>query len=510
MLKIIDNFLNKITMYRLVLYFLLLLILVAMIFGFLGILPYNPLMLLASTLAILVVCYAVNTIFAYVFDAPTNVESLYITALILALIITPPESFSDIQYLIFIAWAAVWAMASKYILAIGKKHIFNPAAFAVVLTALTINQSASWWVSTLYMTPFILIGGLLITRKIKRFDLVLTFIFFSLVATSITHANVPLELPRIIWNSFVTSPLLFFAFVMLTEPLTTPPTKHLRMGYGAIVGAIFDPMVHIGPLFSTPELALVFGNIYSYIVSPKKKLILRLKEKIKVARDTYDFSFETDEDEFAFRPGQYFEWTLAHAHPDNRGNRRYFTIASTPVEEEIRMGVKFYPEPSSFKQALFNLKPGGRIVASQLSGDFTLPHNKKIKLCFIAGGIGVTPFESIITHMLERKQKRDVVMFYSNRTIDDIAYKNTFDKAESELGVRTIHVLSEEHDIPSDWSGEKGFINETMIKNKMPDYKDRMYFISGPHGMVEAFKDTLSQMGIPKSHIKVDFFPGFV
>ena len=342
MLRIIDNLLNKITMYRLVLYFLILLIVVATAFGFLKILPIDPLMLLFSTLALLAICLIVNYLFSKIFEAPTNVESAYITALILALIITPPPSFSDVPYLVFIFWAAVWAMASKYIITIGKKHIFNPAAFAVVLTALTINQSASWWVSNPSLTPLIFVGGLLITRKIKRFDLVLTFIFVSLLATGIMHANTPLMLPKIIWSSLYTSPLLFFAFFMLTEPLTTPPTKHLRMGYGAIVGAIFDPMVHLGGLYSTPELALCVGNIFSYIVSPKKKLLLLLKEKSKVAKDTYDFSFDSDEDEFEFHPGQYLEWTLAHVHPDSRGNRRYFTIASTPVEEEIRIGVKFY------------------------------------------------------------------------------------------------------------------------------------------------------------------------
>ncbi len=510
MIRLIDNLLNRITMYRLVLYFLIILIAVAMLFGFLGILPYSPLMLLSSTLLLLVVCLVINLIFSKVFEAPTNVESAYITALILTLIITPPTSFNDFQYLIFIFWAGLWAMASKYIVAIGKKHLFNPAAFAVMLTALTINQSASWWIGTTPMMPFVLVGGLLITRKIKRFDLVLSFVLASLVATAILHANVPLEIPKILWSSILTSPLLFFSFIMLTEPLTTPPTKHLRMGYGVLVGAIFDPMIHIGNLFSTPELALVFGNVFSYIVSPKKKLMLRLKEKIKVAKDTYDFSFDSDDDEFEFHPGQYFEWTLPHKRPDTRGNRRYFTIASTPVEEEVRIGVKFYPESSSFKKALFNMQPGDKIVASQLSGDFTLPHNKSIKLCFIAGGIGVTPFESMLTHMLERKQHRDIVVFYSNKTREDIAYANTFKRAEQELGVKTINVLSEESSVPVGWTGEKGFINTEMLKRLMPDYKNRMYFISGPHAMVTSFQDTLSKMGIPKSNIKVDFFPGFV
>ena len=94
---------------------------------------------------------------------PTNVESTYISALILALIITPLQSYNDLW---FLGWAAVLAMASKYILGIKGKHLFNPVAFAVALTYFTINQSASWWVGNATMLPFVLVGGLLVVRKI--------------------------------------------------------------------------------------------------------------------------------------------------------------------------------------------------------------------------------------------------------------------------------------------------------------------------------------------------------
>ncbi len=509
MFKIIDNLLNKITMYRLVLYFLVFLLLVSLVFSFIGILPYNPLMLLLSTVLILAVCWVMNYIFSYVFNAPTNIESLYITAFILIFIITPPESFTDFKYLMFIFWTALWAMASKYIFAIGKKHIFNPAAFSVAITAITLGQSASWWVGTGVMLPFVLIGGFLITRKIRREDLVYTFIIVSLLVSVLIHANGFADIWKFASQAIKNSPLFFFAFVMLTEPLTTPPTKSLRMGYGALVGAVFDPMIHFGIVYSTPELALLLGNVYSYIVSPKIKLLLRFKEKTLIANDTYDFSFTSDRDEVPFRPGQYLEWTLEHNNPDSRGNRRYFTIASSPIEEEIHIGIKFYPKPSSFKIALFNMKPNDTIMASQLSGDFTMPKDKNKKLCFIAGGIGVTPFESMISYMLKRDQKRDIVMFYSNKTPDDIAYIDTFEKARADIGIKTVYAISEVNSIPVDWAVARGFITAEMIIKEVPDYRDRLFYISGPHGMVTAFQDTLSKLKVDKSQIKTDFFPGF-
>ncbi|MBY0376655.1 RnfABCDGE type electron transport complex subunit D, partial [Patescibacteria group bacterium] len=441
---------------------------------------------------------------------PTNVESVYITALILALIITPPVSFHDTYYLLFILWASVWAMASKYIFAIGKKHIFNPAAFAVALTAFTINQSASWWVGTTIMLPYVLVGGLLITRKIKRFSLVIPFIITSLIGAVILHSHALIDIPKVAWNTLLTSPIFFFAFIMLTEPLTTPPTQRLRALYGGLVGGIFDPLIHLGPVFSTPELSLIIGNIFSYLVSPKEKLILRLKDKIKIAKDTYNFIFESDRNKFNFKAGQYLEWTLPHRKPDNRGNRRYFTIASAPEESEIKIGVKFYPKSSTFKNALLEMQKGDTVVASQLSGDFTLPKDLSKKICFIAGGIGVTPFESIVSSLLATKEKRDVVMFYANNSFEDISYMSTFDRAQTELGIKTIYALSSAEKIPEGWPGEKGFVTADMIKNKMPDWRERMYYISGPHAMVTAFEDTLKKMGIPSLHIKIDFFPGFV
>ncbi len=497
-------------MYRLVLYFLFSLVIIASMFSYLSILHYDPSMLLLSTAIILLVCFVVNWVFSKAFNAPTNNESLYITALILALIVSPPESFNDLSYFFFILWVAIWAMASKYIIAIGKKHIFNPVAVAVVITAFSINQSASWWISTTAMTPFILIGGLLIVRKIRRFDMVLSFICVSILGTVVSRFSEISQVPQLIWDSLVSSPTLFFAFVMLTEPLTTPPTKNLRMYYGAIVGALFDPMIRIGSVYSTPELALVVGNLFSYIVSPKEKYMLKLKEKKEIADNVYDFSFEADKTDFAFKPGQYLEWTLEHEKSDNRGNRRYFTIASSPIEEYLRMGVKFYPNSSSFKKTLLSMKPGDVVVASQRAGDFTMPENKDAKLCFIAGGIGVTPFESMTNYMLTKKQKRDIVMFYSCRTDKDIAYRETFEQARKELGMNTVYVLSEENSIPANWDGEKGFVTAEMIKKHLPDFKERTFYISGPHIMVTIFEETLSKMGVPGSHIKTDFFPGFV
>ncbi len=509
MINFIDNLLNKITMYRIVLYVLLFMVAGGLILSYFGILPFSPIMFILGAIFITLVCLISNTIFSAVLGVPTNVESVYITALILILVISPAKDFVDLSYWGFLFWASVWSMASKYIFSIGKKHIFNPVAFAIALTALTINQSASWWVGTLVMAPFVIIGGFLITRKVRRFDMVLSFFAVALALIVIVQAFDLNSGLNIAFRAIFNSPLLFFGFIMLTEPLTTPPTRILRIIYGAVCGLLFPPFIHIGSFFSSPELSLLIGNIFSYIVSPKQKMLLVLKEKIKIAQNTYEFVFSTDRP-FYFKPGQYLEWTLGHKWPDSRGNRRYFTIASSPTEKELKMGIKFYPEGSSFKNKLLNMKVGkDTIIASQLAGEFVLPKDQNKKLVFMAGGIGVTPFRSMIKYLIDMKQERDIVMFYSNRTPADIAYEDIFNQAAVELGAKIIYAITDPLPPGEIWHGKTGFVDAKMVKIEVPDYLDRYYYLSGTHGMVETFEKMLLGMGVKSSHINKDFFPGF-
>ncbi len=364
MLTWIDDILNRITMYRLVLYYLATLLIAAFAISFFGGLPYDPASLALSTAIIFGVCWITNWISARIFDAVTNVESVYITALILALIIAPATTtnYTGIGFLIF---ASVWAMASKYLFAIGKKHIFNPAAFAVALSALVINQSAVWWVGgNFWLLPIVLVGGLMIVRKLQRFDLVGSFAIATFVTVIATTAAG--DYGTAVTQTLLHSSFFFFAFVMLTEPLTAPADKTMRIAYGALVGFLFAPNVHIGSFYLSPELALLIGNVFAYAVSPKGRFMLTLASVQESAQDVYNFVFSSDR-KIAFAPGQYMEWTLAHRNYDDRGNRRYFTIASSPTEDEVHLGVKLYTQSSTFKQALAAMKVGDKISASHIA-----------------------------------------------------------------------------------------------------------------------------------------------
>lgn len=505
-MNIIDNLLDRITMYRLVFYFLIGLLCVALVLSFFSLLPYTPLQIAFTTTVVLVVCYVTNKVFSLVFEAPTNIESVYITALILALIITPTTTFSALPLLI---WVSVWSMASKYIFALKKKHLFNPVAIACVLVAFGLGQSASWWVGTANMMPFVILGGVLIVRKIRRADLVISFFVTSMIMIFLSSFSKGTSIPTILNIVLLHSSLFFFAFIMLTEPLTTPPTRKLRILYGGLVGLLFAPQLHVGNIYSTPEIALVLGNILSYLVSPKAKLILTLKEKVQLSSDLYDFVFLPNKP-VHYTAGQYMEWTLSHPHTDSRGNRRYFTLASSPTEDTLRLGIKFYDKGSSFKHALEKMDDKQKIVGGQLAGDFTLPHDPTQKCVFIAGGIGITPFRSIIKYLIDKNERRDIVMFFANKEYADIVYRDIFDQAERQLGIKTIYTITDKDHVPPGWTGNVGRIDGTMIQNSVPDFKERLFYLSGPHAMVTGYEQVLKELGVPLHHIKIDFFPGFV
>lgn len=493
-------------MYRLVLYYLIVVLGVAFISSLFGILNYNPLGILFNSVFLILVCYITNKVFASVFKAPTNVESVYITALILACIITPFRSFHDLPMLGF---AGMLAISSKYIFAIRKKHIFNPVAIAVVLTAFGFGVSASWWIGNAWMTPFIVLGGLLIIRKTRREHMVFMFWTVALAVISIFTLVSGNSYVLMLEQVFLHSSFFFFAFIMFTEPLTIPPNRSLQLMYAVLVGLLFPPQVHIGSWYTTPELALVIGNVFSYLISPRQKFVMSLTERIQIAPDIIDFVFRPRE-RLRYHPGQYLEWTFQHPHTDSRGNRRYFTISSSPTEDTLRIGVKFYAGGSSYKRSLQNMDEKVPIVASQLAGEFILPKDKSKKLVFVAGGIGVTPYRSMLKYLIDTKEQRDIIVLFSNKYEEDIVYKDILDQAESELGIRTIYTLTDIEKIPQDWTGEKGRISPEMIEKYIPDWKERLFYLSGPHMMVVGFETTLRQMGLPRSLIKKDFFPGFV
>ncbi len=129
-------------------------------------------------------------------------------------------------------------------------------------------------------------------------------------------------------------------------------------------------------------------------------------------------------------------------------------------------------------------------------------------MVFIAGGIGITPYRSMIKYLLDTGQRRPVTLFYGAPTGQDFVYRDVFDQAARTLGIQTVYIAEKTEGLPPGWAGETGRINPELIRSCAPHYREATFYISGPNVMVDAVKRMLRKMGIPDGHIKTDFFAG--
>ncbi len=480
MIQKFDDLLNSITMYRLVLYGLIWLTLVAGILSLFGILRYTPFELAISMTILMSVGYVANLGLARLYKIESNFESGIITTLILFFVIAAPSKISD---WVALAVAVFVAMASKYVIIWRGSHIFNPAAVGIAIISITGLGHVAWWIGTPTMLPFVAIVGLLILRKTRRFGLFFSFIIPSIALLLLNGNNI-----QILIFSF---PLIFFATVMLTEPATSPNTNKWRLVYGVFVGTLTGLGLS---LISTPHIALLAGNLLAFVVSFRSSTRLELVTKTKLAPNIYNFSFKPSR-VITFLPGQYMEWTLANIPFNSRGNRRTFTIASSPGQSNLHIGIRFYEPSSAFKKKLIGLNIGDTIFGGHIAGDFTLPHDTTKKLVFVAGGIGITPFISMLQHMCETKINRDITLFYFVNSQQEFVYKDIIENA-LQFGIKLVPMV-----------GPEARLSEKLLQKHVPDYAQHEYYLSGPPAMVRVYKKALKKLSVKKIH--TDYFTGY-
>ena len=491
-LRLIDKTLNRFTMYRVILYGLIILLIIADILAFAGKVGIGPVGLLVSIAILCVSCFAANWGISRLLRVAYNNESWLISALILACILPPTNGMHRALY---VALAGVIAMASKYLIIYRGSHVFNPAAVAAFVLTITSLLPAIWWIATPWLAPFTAILALIVLRKQRKFSL---FLVFAIVALMLNfYVGVALHsggMSSVLSAALLSWPLVFMGSIMLTEPSTLPPTRYYQVLLGILVGGVFASSLHIGRLVATPETALIAGGIFTALAAPSFGAILRLKRITQLSSSIYDLAFELPSKHFSFTPGQYMEWTLPFAHADNRGNRRMFSIASSPEESEVRIGIRTYQPSSTFKSTLLGLKPGNPIRVAHVAGNFTLPTDPERPLLFIAGGIGITPFRSIIQHLVDTKQTRDMVLIYLATNQEDFVYKDVLQAAKV-VGLRAHYII--------------GRLTADQLRELLPDVAKRDVYLSGPDAMVTAYKSLVSSFGVPLSRTHSDHFTGY-
>ncbi len=197
-----------------------------------------------------------------------------------------------------------------------------------------------------------------------------------------------------------------------------------------------------------------------------------------------------------YTAGQFTEIYLPHRNPDERGQKRWFTLSASPTEDLLSITTKYAGEQSStFKKILWRLKPGTVVDLAEPMGDFVLPKDKNIPLVFVAGGIGVTPFRSMIKWLLDTEEKRQIQFIYAVSEPRDAVFVDLF----KSYGTNAKLVVKSE--------------SQTLTAQKILDlvgsYSNKRIYISGPEPMVEALEKDLLAQGIDRNQLVGDFFPGY-
>ncbi|MCH7756517.1 FAD-dependent oxidoreductase [Patescibacteria group bacterium] len=231
---------------------------------------------------------------------------------------------------------------------------------------------------------------------------------------------------------------------------------------------------------------------------------LKLKDKKEIARDTMAFYFEKPRG-FAFAAGQ----SMRLSCPGVSENKT-FSISSAPHEEELVFAMRM--RDSLFKKALANLKPGAAVEADGPFGErFVLHRDTILPAVFIAGGIGITPLLSMLSHIAENDIPRTVTLFYSNRRKDDIAFLGTlkFLVARDKCFKMVLTLTKPAESERQLWSDETGYINKDMLERHLNDIITPMYYISGPPEMVVGMSHTLEKAGVHLERILTKKFSGY-
>lgn len=236
--------------------------------------------------------------------------------------------------------------------------------------------------------------------------------------------------------------------------------------------------------------------------------IVKLLKKETVADGTMAFQFERPAD-FDFKAGQSIDLTLPNPpETDTEGNTRAFSLSSAPSEDHLMITTRM--RNTAFKRVIKDLPLGNPLMIDGPFGSMTL-HNDTSKVAvFLAGGIGVTPFRSMIVEAAIKKLPHRIYLFYSNRKVKDAAFLEELQNlTKQNKNFYFIPTMTETDGPNQTWSGETGYINETTIKKFVSDTQQAIYYMAGPPSMVAAMHTMLSNFNINDDNIRSESFAGY-
>ena len=234
----------------------------------------------------------------------------------------------------------------------------------------------------------------------------------------------------------------------------------------------------------------------------------KLLNRVEVAEGTMAFHFEKPNG-FEFRAGQAVDIILVDPpETDSEGNIRTFSLVSPPFEDRLTVTTRM--RDSAFKRVLKTMPLGTTVKIAEPSGSLTLHKNPSKPAVFLAGGIGITPFLSILRQAAQDKLPHQLYLFYSNWRPEDAPFLETLNELQTtNPNFRFVPTMTEMEKSQSGWAGETGYIDSKMLMKHIPNLNGPIYYIAGPPAMVAAMRQMLITAGVGEDDIRIEEFSGY-
>ncbi len=241
----------------------------------------------------------------------------------------------------------------------------------------------------------------------------------------------------------------------------------------------------------------------------------KLKSRLEVAEQTMAFRFEKPAN-WTFKAGQFVDMALINPpETDTEGNTRGFSVASAPHEDFLMVTTRM--RDTAFKRVLRTLPLDTQVKVEGPFGNLTLHNNVARPAVLLAGGIGVTPFRSIVFWAAKEKLKHRIFLFYSNRRPEDAAFLDELQSLERENpNYKCIPTMTEIEKSKRPWQGEVGQVGYELISKYLKAVTSPalytagpIYYIAGPPGMVSVLRTMLANSGVDDDDIRVEEFTGY-
>jgi ferredoxin-NADP reductase len=227
-------------------------------------------------------------------------------------------------------------------------------------------------------------------------------------------------------------------------------------------------------------------------------------EKREVAKGTLLVLFAVDYPDY--RPGSYFWVELPdRGDDDEKGLRRHISLVTSPTDEGV-VGLATRLRDTAFKRTLARLEVGDEVQVEEPKGSFLLPEDTSIPYVFVAGGIGITVFRSMLRFIRAEQLPYDVTLVYSNRDRESAAFLDELDELEREIpGLRVVLTMTDEEQ----WEGESRRIDPDMLRDHLGDLESKTFLVAGPPPMAEGVAEALKAAGVPEEQVLADKFSGY-